>query len=83
VIKLSSLTKASLGELDLANSPIILARPNHNQALPLERTQQAADVGGIEPKPTSQRAYGDSLLSNLPQQSCFAKRMVSTQEVVV
>src|SRR5437763_12126174 len=35
LIQLSSLAKACLGELDMANSSIVLARPNHNQALPL------------------------------------------------
>src|SRR2546425_10540900 len=40
VIQLSPLAKACIGELDMANSSIVLARPNHDQALPLERTQQ-------------------------------------------
>jgi hypothetical protein len=83
LIQLCSLTKASLGQLDEAHSPIILTRPHHNQALFLKRAQQAADVGRVEPKPTSQFPNSRPLFSDLPQEPRFAKRMVSAQEVIV
>jgi hypothetical protein len=83
LIQLCSLTKASFGQLDEANSSIMLTRPHHNQALFLKRAQQAADVGRIEPKPTSEFPNARPLCSDLPQEPCFAKRMVSAQEVVV
>ena len=83
VIKLCSLTKTSLGQLDEANSSIMLTRPHHKQALFLKRAQQAADVGRIEPKPTSEFPNSRPLFSDLPQEPCFAKRMVSAQEVIV
>src|SRR6266699_4745904 len=82
VIKLCSLTKASLGKLDEPNSSIMLTRPHHKQALFLKRAQQAADVGRIEPKPTSEFPNARPLFSDLPQEPCFAKRMVSAQEVI-
>jgi hypothetical protein len=82
VIKLCSLTKASLGQLDEANSAISLTRPHHNQALFLKRAQQATDVGRIERQPTSQFPNARPLFSDLPQEPCFAKRMVSAQEVI-
>src|SRR5690242_14699728 len=47
------------------------------------RAQQAADVGRIEPKPTSEFPNARPLFSDLPQEPCFAKRMVSAQEVIV
>src|SRR5947199_111962 len=81
VIKLCSLTKASFGKLDEAHSSIMLTRPHHNQALLLKRAQKAADVGRIERQPTSQFPNARTLFSDLPQEPCFAKRMVAAQEV--
>src|SRR2546421_1038436 len=40
VIKLCSLTKASLGQVDEANSSIMLTRPHYHQALFLNPAQQ-------------------------------------------
>src|SRR3989440_12282350 len=61
----------------------MLTRAHHKQALFLKRAQQAADVGRIEPKPTSQFPNPRPLFADLPQEPCFAKRMVSAQEVIV
>src|SRR5947207_1786357 len=83
LIQLCSLTKASFGQPDEANSSIMLTRPHHNQALFLKRAQQAADVGRIEGEPTSEFPNSRPLFSDLPQEPSFAKRMVSAQEVIV
>jgi hypothetical protein len=83
VIKLSALTQASFSEPNLANPAIVLTRPNDDQALRFERTQEAADVCGIELKPASQIPDVGPLDADLPQQPRFAKRMVSTEEVVI
>src|SRR5438105_15458872 len=44
VIKLCSLTKASLGQMDEANSSIMLTRPHHYQALFLKRALLPPDA---------------------------------------
>src|SRR5207302_11155542 len=67
-IKLCSLTKASLGKLDLAYPSIMLTRPHHKQALFLKRAQQAADVGRIERQSASQFPNARPLFSDLPQE---------------
>src|SRR2546430_14609883 len=82
-IALCSLGRRGLCRGREPNSSIMLTRPHHNQALFLKRAQQAADVGRIEPKPTSEFPNSRPLFSDLPQEPCFAKRMVSTQEVIV
>src|SRR5215472_18955810 len=82
-VKFCSLTKASPGQLDEANSSIMLTRPHHNQALLLKRAQQATDVGRIEGEPAPQFPNARPLFSDLPQEPCFAKRMVAAQEVIV
>jgi hypothetical protein len=83
VIKLRSLTKSSLGKLDLANPSIMLALSHHKQALFLKRTQQTAEVGRIEPQPAPEFPNFRPLFCYLPQEPRFAKRMVSTQKVIV
>src|SRR5262249_17224684 len=83
LIQLGPFTKACPGKLDVAHPSIVLTRLDDDQALPLGRTQQAAGIPGIEPKPTSKFPNGGSLSADLPQQPCLTKGMVATQEVVV
>jgi hypothetical protein len=61
----------------------MLTCPHHNQALFLQRAQQTADIGRIKPEPLPEISNEGSFFSNLPQEPCLAKRMVSAQEVVV
>src|SRR5205814_7364561 len=65
------------------HAPVAQARLDDGEAGGLERTEQAAEVSGVEAESGSQEPHVAPVGADLPQQTRFAERPIASEVVVV
>jgi hypothetical protein len=78
-----SLGESTLRQNGAPYSAIVRADANADEFLALQRSEETADVPGVEPETPAKISHVGSVWPDLPQQARFAERPCASEEVIL
>ena len=75
--------RPAAGQLRRADAPVRLARIDRDQPVRFERTEQTAEVAGVEIEPRPQRPHIATVVADLPQHAGGAEWSATLEESIV